>query len=74
MSAPRGIYTGKVGARMKPRTLRGWSRHVARRSVACDGGPFAGRKLSLSKGDPRTMVFAVGRHVGHYSNGTWVAA
>lgn len=69
-----GIFTGRVGSKMKPITPRGWSRRIARTSVRCNDGPYVGERLSLSSGDPRTLVFVIGGAAGHYANGAWMPA
>lgn len=69
------IYTGKVGARMKPPSARRPMRRVVRESIQCVGGPFDGKRIRLDvSGGYRTLQFVVGRHVGHYLGSKWVPA
>ena len=69
------IYTGRVGAKMRPLAFRGWSRRVPMKLVECISGPWRGYKLCL---DPfsgcETLPIVVRGVAGRYTGaGHWVA-
>lgn len=68
------IYSGAVGARMKPLCPR---TKVARRNKRIErlavGGPLAGRKLSLSVQLDATLIISLRGQTGHYHQSLWVS-
>lgn len=66
------VYRGRVGAKMKPKTIRRVPRRRYFKMVYCKSGPFSGRTLSLdAEGDLSTLVFRLGDQVGRYCGGMW---
>jgi hypothetical protein len=68
------IYTGKVGARMRPLTPRP-SRRVTRRTFVLKGGPLAGCSVPLDAyGGHNTLPLApmAGHPAGCYQGAHWV--
>lgn len=63
------VYTGRVGARMRP-SVRRPSRRTPRNRVQAKNGPLKGAWLSLTC-DNRTLELRIGRAVGHYAGSTW---
>lgn len=65
-------YTGLVGARLRPRITRGYSRRIAKHMVFCLNGPWAGASLALSSGsDDATLPIVIRRQAGRYIKGVW---
>jgi hypothetical protein len=65
------VVTCRVGARMRPRAIRGYSRRVPRDKVVAAGGPFDNWVLSLTT-DRRTLSITVRGQAGFYRGSTWV--
>jgi hypothetical protein len=60
------VFTGKVGAKMKPLLPR-VNRRIVRKTVHCDDGPFAKCRIRIdAASDMRTLTFVVRGQVGHY--------
>lgn len=69
------VYSGRVGARMRPPRPRAASLSAkvpTRRDRVC-GGPFGGEhlRLSIENGLPQTFVFTVRGQTGRYLGGVW---
>jgi hypothetical protein len=62
------IYTGKVGAKLKPLKPR-VSRATKKTAFKCQDGPMKGHYLYLSGIDTMMMNFC--GHVGRYVAGKW---
>lgn len=62
------IYTGKVGAKMKPRMPA--KERAIKIAYRCEDGPIKHRTLYLT-GDGCTMVLNFGGKVGRYVRGKW---
>jgi len=70
------IYTGKVGARMKP-LRRGMlsARRLVRKAFPLKGGPFDGLSARLDAfGGGNTLPLMARGMAGSYVNGRWVSA
>ena len=70
------VYTGRVGARMKP-LRRGMfsTRRLVRRAFPLNGGPFHGLCARLDAfGGGNTLPFVARGMAGSYVNGRWVSA
>ena len=65
------VYTGKVGAKMKPPMPR--REPTTKTAYKCEDGPIKNRTLYLT-GDGCTMVLNFGGQVGRYNRGKWEAA
>lgn len=66
------IYTGLVGARLRPRITRGYSRRIFKHMVFCHNGPWAGFSLALSSNsDDATLPIIIGGKAGRYIKGIW---
>lgn len=69
------VYTGRVGAPMKPRRMVTFSRRVHRSTWRCNGGPFSGRSIRLDvNGGGHTLPIIVRGEAGCYRGGNWVPA
>lgn len=71
---PPVIYSGKVGAKMRPVPGRTKKRPVLRALFVCEGGPLDKKhiKLELGSGHPVvTLTIRVRGQVGRYVNGVW---
>jgi len=69
------VYTGRVGARMRPPSAKTRRRSVIRTDYMCAGGPFAGKTIRLDNDSgARTLRISVGKFDGYYACGSWVAA
>ena len=69
------IYTGKVGAKMRPRSAKRRQAPILKTTYGCTGGPFAGKAIRLAmRSGGHTLQIRVGPHVGHYAAGAWVSA
>lgn len=57
------IYTGKVGAKMRPRSAKRRQAPILKTAYTCTGGPLAGKviRLAMCSGS-------------HYAAGAWVSA
>lgn len=59
------VYSGKVGAKMRPSRPR--REPVKRKSFHCTAGPFANKWIRLElNGDGRTLPLCFGGWCGHY--------
>lgn len=65
------LYTGKVGAKMKPRTTI--SKRCVKQKVFCQDGPMKGIELWLHA-DLATMPMPYKGQTGRYVGGMWEAA
>lgn len=69
------IYRGRVGAKMRPFTVRKPSRAYRRVRITALGGPLHGKPLRLGEGQGlNTLPIRVRDQVGAYMGGHWVAA
>lgn len=69
------IYTGLVGAKLRPLAIRGYSRRVAKHMVRCVNGPWAGFSLALSRcSDNTTLPIVIRGKAGRYVSGMWRTA
>lgn len=66
------IYTGLVGAKLRPRLIRGYSRRIAKHMIRCVNGPWAGFSLALSQcSDNATLPIVIRNEAGRYVEGRW---
>ena len=67
------IYTGKVGAKMRPKRPPLTGKRKYKKLVKLLDGPFRGHSLSMdAAADLSTFVFAARGAIGRYKNGCWV--
>lgn len=70
----RTIYTGRVGAPMRPRAIPRPSRRVHRKAIRLVGGPLNGCRVRLdAEGDGHTLPLVVRGQAGRYQKGLWIA-
>lgn len=62
------VYSGKVGAKMKPLKIK--KEPATKTAYTCADGPIKHRTLYLT-GDGCTMVLNFGGQVGRYVRGQW---
>lgn len=70
------VYTGKVGARMKPPKPRA-NRRIIKQAIRLMGGPLSGETVRLDVHSGRfTLPLAPmkGHSAGHYAGPHWVPA
>lgn len=65
------VYTGKVGAKMKPQSIRKAS--VRKVRYLCQDGPMQGYALYLTYGGT-TAIMNVAGQIGRYVAGKWEAS
>lgn len=66
------VYTGPVGARMRPLTFRSRKAPVRRERVTLCGGPLDGQTVPLElNGDRNTLPITLRGQSGVYRSGKW---
>lgn len=66
------VYTGKVGAKMRPRAIPK-PRKCSKYKYVCLDGPMAGYALFLTYGGT-TAVMNIAGQIGRYNQGKWEAS
>lgn len=64
------VYTGKVGAKMKPRKGPVSTKATPKHMFKCIGGPLNGHILWLQE-DGGTLPIQMKGQFGHYRHGEW---
>lgn len=71
---PGVIYTGRVGAKLRPRKIHRRP-GILKAIVYLEGGPLHGSKVKLEKnGDMRTLPIMCRGRIGQYVKGNWIDA
>ena len=70
----RCVYTGAVGAKMRPRPCRSPRLAVKYRRVTCTGGPLDGQKITLERNCEYTLTFTLHGQTGRYVQAVWSPA
>lgn len=68
---PGVVYSGLVGAKMRPKRAR--RPPVQMCTVSLLGGPLAGKEITLEGGVPYTFEFTLHGQTGRYMHGKWEA-
>jgi hypothetical protein len=69
------VYTGRVGAKMRPVAHRVAKHPVRREVIRATGGPLDGRRLRLEMNTGlSTLPFTLAGQTGRYLKGIWEAA
>lgn len=67
------VYTGKVGAKLRPRRWSVSRRRVPKVQYRCNSGPLKGHCIWLDPSSGHTTLPIVVRgERGHYYCGTWI--
>lgn len=71
---PGVVYSGQVGAKMRPPSGKPRPRPIVREPMPCIDGPLAGRTLLVEKNTgASTLPFTLNGHRGRYVDGRWEA-
>jgi hypothetical protein len=70
----RCVYTGPVGARMRPRPCLTPKRPVLYQRLTCTGGPLHGQVITLERNSEFTLTFTLHGQTGRYVQAVWNAA
>lgn len=71
---PGVVYSGKVGAKMRPASAKPRAKPVQRERMGCIDGPLAGQTLLVEKHTgASTLPFTLNGRSGRYVAGRWQA-
>jgi hypothetical protein len=67
------VYTGKVGARMRPRSSKPKVRASLKEHHLCKGGPLHDKAITVERSTGgSTLPIVLHGQTGRYVNGTWL--